>query len=129
VTLVEAADSNGLGGVSLQAIVSHGGCPRDQLHRCVKSAEPLLRNPNYVFPSSNDEVLTVCRYKLKKEKKAFISVDCNWGQSFLILIRTLIGFGMSLSSACEITRRRACPQAIDFVSSSSREPSMRPFVL
>lgn len=46
---------------SHQSIVSHGPCPKDQLHRCVRMAEPLLRNPDYVFPSNVDDVATVCR--------------------------------------------------------------------
>ncbi|KAI9556386.1 hypothetical protein GHT06_018960 [Daphnia sinensis] len=46
--------------VAFQSIVSHG-CQRDQLHRCVKTAEPLLRNPDYVVPSTISDVSTHCR--------------------------------------------------------------------
>lgn len=51
---------NSVATVAFQSIVSHG-CQRDQLHRCVKTAEPLLRNPDYVVPSTISDVSTHCR--------------------------------------------------------------------
>nr|CAH0112202.1 unnamed protein product [Daphnia galeata] len=51
---------NSLATVAFQSIVSHG-CQRDQLHRCVKTAEPLLRNPDYVVPATLSDVSTHCR--------------------------------------------------------------------
>ena len=45
---------------SFQSVVTHG-CARDQLHRCVKTAEPLLRNPDYVVPSTTADVAIHCR--------------------------------------------------------------------
>ena len=43
------------------------GCPREALHRCVKMAEPLMHNIDFVFPSRTQDVATVCRsiYSIK----------------------------------------------------------------
>jgi len=37
------------------------GCPREALNRCVKMAEPLLHNIDFVFPSRAQDVAIVCR--------------------------------------------------------------------
>lgn len=37
------------------------GCPREALNRCVKMAEPLMHNIDFVFPSRTQDVATVCR--------------------------------------------------------------------
>lgn len=80
--------------------MSHG-CPRDQLHRCVKTAEPLLRNPDYVFPSTTGDVAIVCRYRLP-----LYTLTRKKSDEILIAI-VPIGPGTSLSIASEDTRRRA----------------------
>ena len=100
---MEAADNNGFGGVSLQAIVSHGGagCPRDQLHRCVKSAEPLLRNADYVFPSSNEDVLTVCRWGRKEKKKEKFHIYYN----FIVRIISMLHLHKAVEWVCRVRAR------------------------
>lgn len=64
--------------VAFQSIVSHG-CQRDQLHRCVKTAEPLLRNPDYVVPSTISDVSTHCRLLHWKGANCFSQV-CKTGE-------------------------------------------------
>lgn len=61
---------NSLATVAFQSIVSHG-CQRDQLHRCVKTAEPLLRNPDYVVPATLSDVSTHCRSLYSADAKCF----------------------------------------------------------
>ena len=41
--------------------ISLSNCPRDELYRCFDIAEPLLKNPNYVFPSNKDDISVVCK--------------------------------------------------------------------
>ena len=62
---------NSLATVAFQSIVSHG-CQRDQLHRCVKTAEPLLRNPDYVVPATLSDVSTHCRSLHSADMKCFL---------------------------------------------------------
>lgn len=86
---------------SFQAVVSHG-CPRDQLHRCVKTAEPLLRNPDYVVPSTTADVSIHCRsanmtksttngwsvYRMSTAKTCKLNI---WALLFFSLIPSRIG--------------------------------------
>ena len=62
---------NSLATVAFQSIVSHG-CQRDQLHRCVKTAEPLLRNPDYVVPATLSDVSTHCRSLHSADTSCFL---------------------------------------------------------
>lgn len=68
---------NSLATVAFQSIVSHG-CQRDQLHRCVKTAEPLLRNPDYVVPATLSDVSTHCRSLHSADTSRFSIVTFLW---------------------------------------------------
>lgn len=57
---IQMTVTSSLASVAFQSMVSPG-CPREQLHRCVKTAEPLLRNPDYVVPSTTTDVMIHCR--------------------------------------------------------------------
>lgn len=59
--------ASSLANAAFQSIVSPG-CPREQLHRCVKTAEPLLRNPDYVVPSTTTDVMIHCRSLFPQDK-------------------------------------------------------------
>jgi hypothetical protein len=95
---------NSLATVAFQSIVSHG-CQRDQLHRCVKTAEPLLRNPDYVVPATLSDVSTHCRSLHSADTSCFSIVTFLWWKltTGIFLFFNFKESGLNLSIASETT--------------------------
>ena len=50
-----------MGVAAIQVVGNGNNCPKDEIDRCVKIAEPLLKNPTFVFPSNREDMTIVCK--------------------------------------------------------------------